>query len=157
MLAFDSYVSITICTRTHPGKEGLDRWTDLFARIFGCFTQVDQTGGWIGPKVIEREPNRSIGTWGPDWKMVERMLRLAQWLQRIEQQESIFITWTTQGTGAQARGIFEGEWQNLEQELHGVFDPVWKEEQNGLALCRYFGSLGDGETSQGCDHSDHHW
>jgi hypothetical protein len=153
VLSFNSKIGVVVCTRTFTQE----RWLSALGRVFQNFTATPGIGGWVGEQRVETERNLLIETWGPDWSTVRRALRLAAWLQKIEQQEAISVVWSTPEQGFQARVVFEADWEELGTELRQVFDPLYREECRVEELIQYFEKKAGGESLLGCDVSDHHW
>lgn len=130
MLTFDSALSITLCSR--QGEARINRWANVFGRLFGCFSRQDGIGGWVGPKVVETENNATISVWisSDAWQLVKRTLKYAQWYQAIEGQEAVAIQITWQSRWQSYVLFDQADWDKLSCELRRQFDlSGWEEYQ----------------------------
>jgi hypothetical protein len=136
MLTFQNAVTLHICARSDAERQ---RWVNVFQRLMGCFNQTVSTGGWVGPKVVETEPDVKLTLWLDDdgWPKLARLLRYFRWYQAAAQQEAVSIETVNQGQW-KAWVVFEGDWQELTESLRQVFDPEYREAQEVERLLEFF-------------------
>ncbi len=128
---FTSKLSIHVTARSETER---NRWVAIFRRLLGCFNQIETTGGWIGNKVVETEPDAVLTVWlaDNDWAKIARVLKYTQWYQKVAKQEAVAIE-AVVGQYWRAFVIFEGDWDGVTEELHYFLDDEYRFEKTTLA------------------------
>lgn len=145
MLKLNSFFSITLCARK-PGE--LEQWVEVFARMMGNFTRVNQVGGWVGERV-ETENNVKMTVWldqDTAWDSVKPLIDLAESYQAAAEQEAVAIEFKHSGQH-EFLVVFAGDWDECRSHLRQAMDL-------GTYLTDYFSPLNPSVPVVPDDHHD---